>query len=139
MRFQLREVSGTDTRRESCLTRPRKFFFQRFDNFQWLVYTENRNEERYLTHDMKYSECNGTQEECDASLSSNGRKCSRAYSTTGRQPLEPSPFVGYFRWIYLPCEHSREFKKLRQLLQRKCHFKRELCGSLIVLRLFHVD
>ena len=53
-------------------------------------------------------------------------------------PLEPSPFVGYFRWTHLPCEHSRELKKLRQLLQRKCHFKIELCGRLIVLRLFHV-
>ena len=87
MRFQLREVSGTDTRRESCLTRPRKFFFQRFDNLQWLVHTENRNEELYLTRDMKYSEGNGTQEESDASLTSNGRKCSRAYSTTGIGPV----------------------------------------------------
>ena len=67
MRSLLREVSGTDKRTESCLTWPRKFFFQRFDNLQWLVYTENRNDERYLTHDITYSEGNGRQQECDAS------------------------------------------------------------------------
>ena len=87
MRSLLREVSGTDNRSGSCLTGPRKFFFQRFDNLQWLVHTENRNEELYLTHDMKYSEGNGTQDESDASLTSNGRKCSRAYSTTGIGPV----------------------------------------------------
>ena len=86
MRSLLCEVSVTDKRTESCLTWPRKFFFQRFDNLQWLVYTENRNDERYLTHDIKYSEGNGTQQQSDASLKSNGRKCSCAYCTTGIAP-----------------------------------------------------
>ena len=33
----------------------------------------------------------------------------------------------------------REFKKLRQQLQRKPHIKIELCVKLSLLRLFHVD
>ena len=76
MRSPLRDVLSTGKRSESCLTGPRKFFFQRFDNLQWLVYTENRNEERYLTYNIKYSEGTGGQQESDGSLISNGRKCS---------------------------------------------------------------
>ena len=34
--------------------------------------------------------------------------------------------------------YIREFKKLRQQLQRKRHIKIELCAKLSVLRLFHV-
>ena len=33
---------------------------------------------------------------------------------------------------------TREFKKLRRVLQRKGHIEIELCVKLIVLRLFHV-